>query len=404
VDVDSYDALPARQRAKRIGADRFKLHVEGYERISEAGRRLWPDHPRLIGANFGAAAHPPSMFRAILSREPYPIRAMLIQHNNAVGTYPNAQLTREALASPNLELLVVHELFMTATAQLADYVLPASAWLEKSSMYVGGTGSTVLATPQTVPAQYERHSDYELCRDLGRRLGQAEQWPETMEALWDEMLAPGGLTFDDLSSREQNWVTYPDPPLRHERTDPATGEPLGFATPSHKVELTPSILRDLGYDPLPDYVEPLPETHAAEAYPFVLMSGSTDIGRTHQDHRQVASLRRQHPDPTVQIHPSTAAKLGIAEGDWVWLESPRGRIRQRARLTERVHPRVVEAERWWYPERSVDEAELFGVFETSVNVLTEDDPALCDPFTGSWPFRVARCRVQRANESDLFPS
>src|SRR6185437_2355752 len=116
---------------------------------------------------------------------------------------------------------------------------------------------------------------------------------------------------------------------------------------------------------------------------------------THQDHRQVPSLRRQHPDPTVQIHPSTAAELGLAEGDWVWIESPAGRVRQSAQLTERVHPRVVNAERWWYPERTGAEPELFGVLETNVHALADDDPGLCDPAHGGWPFRMGRCRVYR---------
>lgn len=398
LDLDEIDALPPERRAKRLGSDRFRLHGEGYERIVEAQRRLWPEHRWLVGANTLGAAHAPSIFRAILTGEPYPVRAVLVQHNNPIGAFPNAKLVRDALSSDNLDLLVVQELFMTATAKLADYVLPAAHWLEKPHLYVPQVGSTVFAAPRAVAPRGERRDNYAVWRDLGRRLGQGAHWPETLEASWDEQLAPEGLTFEELSTRERSWVSVPEPPLRHEWPDPATGEPLGFGTPSGRVELAPSILADLGYDPLPRYEELLPELADAETYPLVLMTGQTDILRTHQDHRQVASLRRDHPDPLMRIAPDTAAELGIAEGDWVWIVSPLGRVRQRATLTDRVHPRVVDAERWWYPERSGGETELFGALESGVNTLTEDDPSLCDPTHGSWPFRIGRCRVVVADD------
>jgi len=209
------------------------------------------------------------------------------------------------------------------------------------------------------------------------------------------MLEPTGLTFDGLSASEQNWFDEPAIPQKHEQIDAATGQPRGFGTVSGKVEFASSILADLGYDPVPAYVETLPPDHQ-DGYPFLLMTGATSLVMTHQDHRQVASLRRQHPDPTARIHPMAAAKLGLADGDWVWIESPTGRVRQRLRVTSDVHPRVVDAERWWYPERPGPEPDLFGVFESNVNVLTDDSPDLCDPAHGSWPFRMGRCRVLRA--------
>ncbi|MBI4492566.1 MAG: molybdopterin-dependent oxidoreductase [Chloroflexi bacterium] len=396
VDFEWYEALPISQRAKQLGADRFRLPLDGYERLGQAGRRLWPGHEYVVDATYGAAAHAPSIFRAILEQQPYPVRALLVQHNNAIGCYPNAGLVRAALASPNLELLVVHELFMTPTAAYADYVLPATSWLEKSYLYVSGWNGLVVATPRAVAPQHERHSDYDLFRDLGARLGQAVCWPPTLEALWDHLLEPAGLTFGELSTRAQNWIDDAAPPERHERLDPSTGAPLGFATPSHKVELASSILAELGYDPLPGYEEPLDDPGQERDYPLLLMAGATHPAMTHQDHRQIASLRRQHPDPTVRVHPATAAELGLAEGDWAWIESPTGRIRQRVQLAERVHPRVVDAERWWYPERQGAEPELFGALESNVSVLTDDDPQRCDPAYGSWAFRLGRCRVSRA--------
>ncbi|MCC7104047.1 MAG: molybdopterin-dependent oxidoreductase [Chloroflexi bacterium] len=397
VDAQLYDLLPPEQRAKRLGGDRFRLHVEGYERLTEAARRLWPGHRRLLDASYAAAAHPPSIFRAILSRQPYPVRALLVQHNNPLGTFPNAGLVRDALRSDNLDLLVVHELSMTATAQYADYVLPAASWLEKSYMYVTGFGATTVAAAAAVPPRHERHGDYELVRDLGRRLGQTERWPATLEGLWDEMLAPAGLTFAELVGRKQHWIDEPTVFQKHEQPDSETRKPLGFGTPSGRVELASSILAELGFDPLPSYEPPRTEPDEEMAYPLLLMTGATNLIMTHQDHRQVASLRRQHPDPTVRIHPRTAEGLGLQKGGWVWIETPGGRIRQRVELDDRMHPRVVDAERWWYPERAGTAPALFGVFETNVNVLTEDNPDLCDPAHGGWPYRLGRCRISPAD-------
>jgi thiosulfate reductase / polysulfide reductase chain A len=393
-DLELADALSDSQRAKRLGGERFRLQVDVPGRLNRAASRVWPHHRQMMTAYMNGAAHPPSIFRAILDEKPYPVRALLVQSNNAIGAYPNAHLVRAALKSPSLELLVVQELFMTATAQYAHYVLPAASWLEKSYMYVSGWDTTVLATPRTVRPRHERRGDYEFYRDLGQALGQVGYWPSTLEALWDEMLAPAGLKFDELAASAQNWRVDTDQPERHETRDPSTGAPLGFTTPSGKVELASSILADSGYDSLPSFDEPLASGEAL-AYPYLLLTGSTRIDVTHQDHRQIGSLRRRHPDPTVRLHPATAATLGIATGDWVWIESPRGRVQQRAQLTDRLHPAMVEAERWWYPERPGAEPELFGVLESNVNALTDDDPAQCDQAYGSWPFRLGRCRLER---------
>ena len=163
------------------------------------------------------------------------------------------------------------------------------------------------------------------------------------------------------------------------------------------MELRSTILEDLGYDPLPAFEEPLAAAFGStEDYPFLLSTGATVIEFLHQDHRQIAALRKRHADPTAEIAPETGAALGIADGDWIWIETPSGRVRQRARISPGLHPSVVNAERWWYPERPGEEPELYGLWESNINAYTEDDPDLCDPAYGSWPFRLGRCRLSRA--------
>jgi anaerobic selenocysteine-containing dehydrogenase len=174
-------------------------------------------------------------------------------------------------------------------------------------------------------------------------------------------------------------------------------EKEGFATPSGKVELRCSTLESLGYDPLPYYVEPPESPYSTpelfKDFPLIITTGARTQAFFHTEGRQLKSLRKLNPDPLVEIHPETARSLGITDGDWVWIESPRGgKIRQRARLTDGIHPGVVHAQNgWWFPEKGPPD---YGFKESNVNMLTGGLPY--DPHTGSESWRSFLCRVYRA--------
>jgi anaerobic selenocysteine-containing dehydrogenase len=105
-------------------------------------------------------------------------------------------------------------------------------------------------------------------------------------------------------------------------------------------------------------------------------------------------LRRLSPEPILEIHPKTALPLGIADHDFAWIETPRGRLRMRAHLHERIHENVVAIPHgWWLPE---EPGPLHGIYETCSNVLTNDDPELCDVAFGSSPLKGLLCRVFKA--------
>ena len=154
-------------------------------------------------------------------------------------------------------------------------------------------------------------------------------------------------------------------------------------------------MKSLGYDPLPTFVEPPESPYATPElltrYPLIITTGGRVQGYFHSEGRQIESLRRLCPDPLVEIHPSTAKDLGIEEGDWVWIESLRGKVKQRARLTEGIHPRVVNAQHgWWFPEKEPPE---YGFRESNINFLTGGMPY--DPHTGSESFRSFLCKVYK---------
>jgi anaerobic selenocysteine-containing dehydrogenase len=93
----------------------------------------------------------------------------------------------------------------------------------------------------------------------------------------------------------------------------------------------------------------------------------------------------------VDIHPETAKKEGISEGDWVIMESPRGKVRHRARLFEGLDRRVIAAQHaWWFPENKTP---LHGWEESNINVLTDNSYASCDPAMGATSVRTLLCKI-----------
>jgi anaerobic selenocysteine-containing dehydrogenase len=364
---DMKEALPPAQLAKRVGAKRFKaLDRHGF-------------------------SHPPLTLQAMVTGDPYPVKAMVAVGTNIATTYPNTAQVQAALKS--LDLLVVHDVFMTPTAELADVVLPAAGNLERDEprlhLHIKGPHAAYMDTVSSKLATVgERKSDWEFIIALGQKLGLQEYFP-SLEKLSDDALAPMHMTWDELKQRE-----YVEIPLEYRKYEKA-----GFGTPTGKFELYSTVMRDWGYDPLPAHIEP-PESpyrtpRVYEKFPLILITGAKQAVYMHSQNRQVESIRKLSPDPVLEMHPATAAGLGIAEGDMAWVETPRGRLQLRTHLHRRIHEKVVAIPHgWWYPEKPGPD---HGAFESCANVLTDDNADLCDPTFGSSPLKGLLCRVYRAS-------
>ncbi len=358
--------LPADKWAKRVDAD----------------LKLLPAYPPL------SLVMPYRIVKAILEEDPYPIRAAYIQAANVLLTYSNAHETYRALNK--LDFLAVAEWFMTPTAELADIVLPAATYLEFDSISSPNFEPTARIRVQLIPKVAEIaecRSDFEILNELAKKLGLGKYFWDNTESFLDYLLKPAGLTFEEFRK-----IGAIEGGKRYKKY-----ETDGFNTPSGKVELYSNQLTEWGFDPLPAYREP-PETpysdpRLAKEYPLVFTSYKAEPYR-HSGGKQIASLRGSHPEPVISIHPQTASKLGIAEGDWVYIETKRGRIKQKASLMDSLDPRVVIADYgWWFPEKGA--AELYGWAESNVNILTDDKP----PYSyeiGATNLRGILCKVYKA--------
>jgi anaerobic selenocysteine-containing dehydrogenase len=391
-DLTLMDLLSPEMRQKQMGAERARLvGLIGWSMSAEHIERVY-GVPAPVTVQ--TQAHVPLMWRAILSGKPYPIKALICWGSNPMAWAGNLKLVYEALKSPNLELHVVQEMFMTPTAQLADYVFPAASWMERilctNNM---DFASLVFGGERPIPPLGERRDIYEFFRGLGLAVGQGEHWPwETLEEVSEYRLKPLGITFKEVVDR---MVLFPD------EFDLQPWHKTGFPTASGKVELYSSILERLDYDPLPYYEEP-PESPAktpevAREYPLTLNTGGNFNPMYHSEFMQKTLGRVRHPDPLMDIHPDTAQKLGIADGDWAYIETRRGKIKQKARYNPGILPDVVNAQAsWWFPEQPAYEPNLSGVWQSNANVLTLDEPETCDELSGGWPTRALLCKVYRA--------
>lgn len=334
---------------------------------------------------------PYAVWEAILTGKPYPIKALLTVATNTLCSMGGARHVYEAFKSDRLELHVVMEHFLTPTAAMADYVLPATDGLERPGFSNNwGMVGEEYGRMAAVEPEGERRDVYQLWCDLGRRLGQAEYWPDSLEKWLDRILAPLNMSLRQLADSKGH----------HPRREYQRYRETGFGTFSGKVELIPSLLERLGCDGLRDgYREspwnPAGNPRMARDYPLCLISGARVPEFHISSHRQIEHLRKLHPDPLVEINPETAGKLGILEGDWVWVETPLGRVRQRARILEGLAPDVVHSEcGWWFPERGESDPTFFGTWESNINAIIPDAPELCD-FAGNNYFRGLCCRVSR---------
>jgi anaerobic selenocysteine-containing dehydrogenase len=373
-----FEAMSEEQKEKRIG------------------KRMYPFLDDVYPFAVGAA-----VIEQILSGMSYPIKAAWIQTTNTFAC-ATADVMRVYEAFRKLDFVTVVDLFMTPTAMaFADIVLPAATYAERDGIPINGGITSFLGTiNKAIEPVGECKSDMEINLEMGKRLN-PEAWPwNNVQEMFGAMIRPLGKTFGEL--RETGFVYNPFEYRKYEKGLLRTDKKAGFETPTGKVELYSTVFEKYGLDPLPYFEEP-PESpvsahEIAKEYPLVLTTGAKTWGFFHSEHRQIRSLRQLNPDPITELHPETAGKLGIKDGDWIYIENKYGRCQQKVKLNAGIHPGVVSAQHgWWFPERPGAEPSLFGVWESNINLLLPAGWVGRGGF--GYPFKSQMCRVYRKEES-----
>ena len=263
-----------------------------------------------------------------------PIRALVVYDSNPATIAPNSNLVRRGLARQDL-FTVVHDLFVTDTARYADYVLPATSFVEHLDLlFPWGHTYVTLNQPAIAPLG-EAVCNTELFRRLAAAMGWGDEpafQPSDEElirmALRSDHPYLEGITYERLV--EEGWA-----PLRlpsSHRTPFAEG---GFSTPSGRCELFS--------EPAPEHVPP-----AADTYPLVMVSAKTGLHFLNSSYSNLPRHLRAEGPPEVQIDPSDAERRAIGDGDQVRVHNDRGELLLTARVRDGVRPGVVAvAHGWW---------------------------------------------------------
>ncbi len=392
-ELGNHDMLSQAQRDKQLGSDLHPAYTyRAQDKLADATERVWGQ--RYADIVMGCyMANPSSTFRAMATEKPYPVKAFFTLGNNSLMSYPNQHQILKGMM--NQELIVAHELFMTPTAMLADYVLPGDAFSERNHVADSWSWRLGLTVSQkAVEPAPEASSTFEFWRDLAHRFGFSELFPwASIEDMLDYRLTPSGKSFAEFST--ENFMYVEPPEYRKYRK-------TGFATPSGKVELYSSVLDDLGFDPLPYHREG-PAT--SEAYPYRVFTGVREDAFFQTGQRQVEVLRKRSPTPKLFMHPIDAKRQDIADNDWVSLETETGKVAAKVLVQESMkegHIRVPHG--WWYPEMR-GSSELAGAFISSDAVLCPDDPEYLDyeqgiPHFKGFPGRIVKLAEPPAGLSD----
>lgn len=337
------------------------------------------------------------LYRAIVEGHPYPVLGLVNFGANLLSSRPATRIGRQALAG--VDFYVHSDLFMTPTAAYADIVLPVASPWERAGLAAGfmvsqDADALIQLRAPVVEPRGEARSDTWIAFELAKRLGLNEHFfGGDMEAGLRHVLEPSGVTPELLRARPEG-VRLPLA-TRHRKY-----MERGFATPSRRIEIYSQQLLDIGQPPLPEYVEPAvgPESRPdlRERYPLVLTSAKW-VQFCHSQHRAIPKLRGRMPEPLVEIHPETAAARGIAEDDWVTIETPVGTMRAKARFNESLQRDVVCAQYgWWQPCSELGLPGHAIVGDTSANYNGLIDNQHVDPVSGSFPLRAYVCDVEKA--------
>lgn len=289
------------------------------------------------------------------------LKGLYIMGENPMVSDPDTNHVRHSLKS--LSLLVVQDIFLTETAELADVVFPAACWAEKEGTYTNTT-RTVQRVRKAVEAPGGAKADWEILKELAGRFGadwQYESASEVFDAIAECTPSYRGMSHERLDRTPLSWPCpspdHPGTPNLH------VGR---FARPNGKAIFSPCEWK-------------APHEWPDESYPFLASTGRILY------HYHTGSMSRRGPSGEhvkelfIEINPADAEALSVNEGDKITVTSRRGSVTGKTQITDRVPPRMV-----FLP---------FHFAEAAANVLTA---AVVDPDSETPAYKVSAVEVSKA--------
>ena len=250
------------------------------------------------------------------------IKALYIMGENPLLSDPDLKHVEKELR--NLDLLIVQDIFLTETAQMADVVLPSTSFAEKEGTFTN-TERRVQRVRKIVDAPGEAKADWEIISELSTKMGYSMKYSSAKEIFYEVInVTPSyaGMTYERL---EKEGLQWPCPTADH---------------PGTKFLHKDRFSRGLGLFHAIEYIPPaeLPD----EEYPLFLSTGRV----LYHYHTGTMTTRAQgpserYPESLVEINPLDAEKLGISEGQMVKVTSRRGTVQAKAQITQKSMPGTI---------------------------------------------------------------
>ena len=341
--------------------------LPGYRKITDPDARahvarVWGLEPDEIP---GAGVPAVELLQSL--GEPGGVRALLVHGSNLVVSSPNVTAVREGLAA--LDLLVVCDFFLSETAAMADVVLPVTQWAEEEGTMTSLEGR-VIRRRRAITAPAGVRDELWILAELARRLECTATFDTDPEAVFEELRLASeggiadysGIDYAMLDRGEAAFWPYPrgstgTPRLFTER----------FAHPDGRARLVAVSVREVGRP-------------RAEPGELTLITGRLlEHYQSGAQTRRVPELHDAQPEALASLHPSTAVRLGVADGELVELANVRGAVRCRIRVTTDIRPDSV-----FLPFHYGD--------DQAANVLTSD---AVDPISSMPEFKTNVVRLER---------
>jgi len=323
-----------------------------------------------------------SLIHGMAGGYPADCRLLYLVGTNLLNQYLNLNKGKEALGKQ--DFIVIHDLFLTPTARFADIVLPVTHYLEQDDVGLPWIGEPyAIFMNRAVEPIPGLKSDLEIFTSIAKRIG-IDNYNEKTNEEWLEEILKNEPQLPDLRTLKETGIykfntDSPEVAFKKQIADPDNHP---FHTPTGKIEIFSNRFNDMKnplIPPIPKYIPPWegPDNNRIKDYPIQLITPHSRT-RINSQLDNIEGMKKSDND-CLWINPADADKRNIQDGDMVCVYNDRGRVRTRARVTEKIMTGVASMDqgKWYYPDdKGVDN-------RGSVNILTLDRMSPAGAFTSN---------------------